>query len=1494
MSEYWGTFMKINRNLVSGFSAWVALSVLSILFFQNCGQQGDIALKMEEISSDTLIQDICAVNPSHVRCTNTQPTGKVEEYRYIDVAQPVIPDLKIFLVLDNSDSMRVSQVNLMNNIEKMFSANSQGLQDYNSEIFILTTAQLNNIGNSLFRSSVDAKNNYQKVIEKIYEISSIQYVQNLIEVFRPADLSNLGSRKTTGLLEGDMVGFKVHMARSPSNVGAKYDLVNVDFSPAYLTHIEQPSLLSVKYSKGESIQALVDKVKARVEFLDPDKQFLSKTINYNGTIVDNVPLSDVVEKESGLCAMARVLHEVKNNPENSLIKKGELATFILVSDEKEHDPSGLECVKSYKFQQPVPGFLYKGECADTDSNVSYSIPSDKTVTFKVKKPYTRHILWAYESIQPELSERMATCAIKFNQSLARLKVLKNTHVVTFDRKVVDSSGNNVVDYWKHDLKFDRVNLKHNLNFTRTTLKHKINFDRTSQKYAVTGKRTHTSPKYAVDIKRKKVAKYQRVNYKRETILKKEGNQTVVVETYTPPSPIRVSNVNFASASECTQDWLRTVPAVYSLEKTLSANESYKYTITECVINNDETADNKIVEVVGVKPTVTNCNEALAKGVYPEGTLAANESFTYLSIGCLDRAATVVVAALNIGKAGATPSVASCTPAFASSIDTTKPSVDAGKGETLTYSDIACADASIIQSNIEIAGLLGNAPTANLLDYIRAKDGNRPYTTYSNYSTTDTPVVEPGLKILVAGVPPASAADIHTSIVAKDGNRTNTVYSNESATTANVIDNAQAIVDIAGKYDAGVHGALADYIAVKDASKANVSYQNISVTDKATYKISLAVKATVDGKTPAICDAAYASNADKSKPTLAGGQSLVYSNISCSATAQSTYQLVRGSTTIKYDGSHGHKAVPFESGLGTVVGSSRACSTSELNAILTQESSASPALNIDGNILVADPVNHCRVFNSEVIWADANKSKIITAINADAQVKYSSNASICETAIADHCTNNSTNNPNNLLACENKPATYVAYRAFKPEYRKYSLKPPVKVDNNIHWFGFESISTKNKSNIDVSINLLNLTCSEVPGACVGATSADDGTVVSEYFRRVYAGNDAGLYAAMGKVVRSNNTLTDSVGLAACNGSFMANYSECRNKSIQYSNYLSYDDSFTDVAVGKGIDTPVTCDDLCTEATCKTKDASSLTVAFEGKTMNQFYNNACSIDSIVTTGTSTRPTALVRLSLANSDNNKYQHGADVCSLTCAESGLCKLSANSGIDLSQMTVRQYLAAKNQNIDPSKVTSCKIVRNLSIQITGKSSLAAVEDECKKPTGVVLPNKYLRNSTQYYDADPSPSNEVKLVKENELNLENYIKNSFNNVLGDGFVNMIAFTSQNVVSGEIESADYNRIAASVDGQVRDVRASSSVYGDALKFLGEKVASQLASSFKVVDVDPSQQVTRIWYSSWFTRGKFIELSPTDFSASGDSFVVTNPEIINKMKNEAAFKFFVEIY
>jgi hypothetical protein len=1489
MGEYWGSPMKINRN----FLCWVALSLVSIIFFQNCGQQGDIALKLEDDSSDTLVQDICTVNPQHVRCTNEIPTGKVEEYRYIDVTQPVIPDLKIFLVLDNSDSMRVSQVNLVNNIEKLFTANGEGLKDYNSEIFILSTAQLNNISNSLFRSGIDVKSDYQKVIEKIHEIKNVQQVQTLINVFRP---NGSEGQMTTGLLEGDMVGFKAKVDRVPSNAGVQYDAFNVSFAPAYLSHVDQPSVFSVKYTKGESIENLVDQVKARVEFLDPNRQFLSKSISYDGGTVDNVPLSGVVEKESGLCAMARVLHEVKNNPDNSLIKKGELATFILVSDETEQDQAGSECVKSYKFVQPVPGNLYRGDCVDTESNVAYSIPGNKITTFRVKKPYNRHVRLAYENIQDEILKRDGKCDIKFSQTQARLKVLKNTHSVKFDRKVVDASGNPVVGSWKHDLLFHRTLLRHDLTFDRITLKHKVTFNRVSKKYNITGTRIHSAPKFSIDIKRQKIAKFQKLNFLRQTILKKEGNADVVVDTYTPSAPLLVSNVNFTSSSECTQDWIRSIPAVQAAEGPLGPKESYKYNVSECVIANTSTQDNSLQDVMNVTPAPADCNITLAKSLHAEATLAANEYYNYQSVTCTAKAAVDTGASINISVGGYAPAPIGCNSDLASSKDTGKPAVASARGETLTYSGLACPDTSTTAVNQSIPGLPGNYSAPDLEVYIRSKDGSPQNTVYENMDKVNTPSTEVGQKKEDIPGPKIerTAAELKAYVVLMDGVRPNTEYSNERVDDDFVHQPGQSILGISGKYDPAVQGDLLQYITTKDG-KSNVSYANINFANNATYKEALNVTETELGKKPATCDAAYAASVDDSEPPLLAGEKFVYTVKTCSNNPATTHELLRLSKTIKYDGVMGHKALPFEN-----LSTARACTTQEQNEVLSQEAGASSnPLVLDGNKYELDIAKPCIVSNNIVAPTDPNATRdnILSLINADANVKVAVNAIKCDEAIVTHC-NNSNNNPNNLLSCENKVSTFTSYIAPKPEYRKYLLKAPVKKAsaNELHWFGFEKIQTGPKGVGTTNVDLLTKTCAEVINACEGATLTQMEMTVGNFFKMKYAGGSDTEWNSFLKISSSVDTISDSENPAevpACGPNLVPGYQTCKSKNKAVSDYPSYEAVETNVSVTKLLDAPVSCEDACTADTCKTKDGSA-SPAWSGKKLKEFYGNNCAIQTTAYSGNSDRSSAIVRLSNINSENVKYQHDVDVCALTCAESGLCKIAANSDVDISTMTVKQYIALKNQGIAESNVVSCKIVRKPKDVYFGRRSIAEITNECTKPSGVVLANKYTRGIVDYYDAAPAPNNDLKLVKENEVSLEKYVTSNFNTVLGDGYVNMISFSSQNVVDGITEGADYDRVAESVNGLVRDVRAPSSVYGDALKFLGEKVAAQLSSSFKVGDVDGSQQITRVWYSSWFTKGKFIELAPTDFSASGNSFVITNPEIINKMKNEAAFKFFVEIF
>lgn len=1452
--------MKINQN----FLFWVALSFVSIVFFQNCGQQGDIALKLEDDASDTLVQDICSVNPDHVRCTNENPTGKVEEYRYIDVKQPLIPDLKIFLVLDNSDSMRVSQVNLVNNIEKMFNANGEGLKDYNSEIFIITTAQLNNINNALFRAKINDKNGYQKVVEKIYEISSVQYVQNLIQIFRP------GTSKTSGLLEGDLVGFKAKSSRIPSSIADKFDEFNLSFYPAYFTSVDQPNIVSIKYSKGESIQTLVDRLKARVEFLDPDRQEFNSSINFDGSNVDNVPLSEVVEKESGLCAMARVLHEVKNNPESSLIKKGELATFILVSDEKEHDPQGLECVKSYKFQQPLPGNLYRGECVDTDSTVSYKVPDLKTVTFNVAKPYLKHIRQVYETIKPEVTKRDGKCAVDFNRSYARLKIWKNSHSLKFDRRVLDADGNPIISSWKNELKFKRTTLKHFVEFQRSTLSHKVKFDRVTKRFNVKADRTKIQPKYSINIDRKKIAKYQKVAFSRKTVLIKEGGgtETPIGGTTYAPAAFKVYNVNIPTA-DCTVDWLRSIPVVKAAEATLpsSPKQEYRYTISQCVAENVETLDPKTLEVFGVKPVAANCNKALAQVLYPEPALEANESMEYKPVTCGDVASLSTLVKLNVTNVG--PAPASCTgvESAASNVDLNKPSIDAGLGETLEYKNVVCASGNgvdLVELNVEIKDKPGNYSAAVLLDYIVGLDGNKLNTAYVNTSFTNTPSLPSAVvksNLIDGPIPVGVDANAYAKL--KD-NKDNIAYSSAVIKASNV-ELSTSIIEYGSKYVPADNAALLAYVKQKDGSLNNTEYSVLSVVNTAQYIDSKGDYA-FDGKAPT-CNLDYAKSKDDKAPALQAGQSYSITGIAC-VDSKAAHSLVRGSTTIKYDGTYNIKAMAFE----RLDSNGRLCDATERDTLLNAEKNdATTPLQLVSGVIELDS-EPCKISNVAV-----TNSTVLNAINALTSVKEGATDAVCTEAFVTKCTDNT-------YQCVNKNADFIAYRPFEAEARRYYLQPPILEGQTLHWFGFEPVKITTSAGVQ-TIDLKDKKCNEVPGTCVGAT--DQTIKVSTYIAATFPG--ASPSAVTGK------TVTDSTTIPACNSAFGGTgYTECRDLSKGVSDLVSYDVAAgTQVTLTGALDANISCDSACTATTCLAKTGSLSD--YSGKTLKQFYTSAyCAVASTAPSVTvATRNTASISLSQANSNLAAFQNDADVCDLKCSTSGLCKMPSGP-IDISDITVKQFLAAKNQNIDVSKITSCKIQRNAVVAILGKSSSDAVDTACLKPAGTVLPNKYVRNKMAYYDADPAPINQVSLVKENAVDLESYIKANFDNVLGDGYVNMVSFSSKISDGGQVEGAEYNRVAESVNGLVKDVKASSTEYGEALKFLGEKVAAQLASSFKVADVAESQKVTRVWYSSWFTKGKFVELKPTDYSASASSFVVTNPEIVEKMKNEAAFKFFVEIY
>lgn len=1499
--------MKLKIQLM----VWMVLSVASIIFFQNCGQQGSISLEADPAKIVGETDDICQVNPSHPICNNTAAVGRVEEYRYIDVKQPQVPDLKIFLVLDNSDSMRVSQVNLVSNIEKMFSENGEGLRDYNSEIFILTTGQLNNIDNKLFKTSIDFKNDYQKILENLYSVQTSNAINSLLSFLRPLQSDVI---KTNGLLAGDMVGFYSKQIRTPSSVAPIYDAFEVNFYPAFLSQFNQPSILSVKFNKGGSVAELVSRLKERVELLNPDNQILAKSIAIDGKSLDNTPLSDVVEKESGMCALGRIIHEAKNNPTESLIKKGELATFILVSDEEEHDLVGAECIKKFKYQQPLPGTYYRGICADNEANVSYETPDKRDWKLQVQKPYVKNIRQAQEHVNGEILKVDGQCGVKFKQTHARLKVNKNSHKVIFSRKVVDGTGSTVVRSWSHNLSFNRINKQHKYTFDRVALKHKFVFDRTSLKHRVTANRKLITPIFNVSAARRLISKYQRVNYIRKTMLTKEGSK--IVETgRTGPLTIDIPGVNI-DPSACTPSWIAARSEIKSLEPALaSASESYQYEVSSCAVANVTKNENFNQDYSGISPTT--CDIAFVESVFLKSVMQLNDSYVYDSYQCSQKADNVVnYSFVSEDIAGDVSAVPSCDASYANSNDSTKPVVTASIGQVLTYENPICSAANTTDIGAQILNLAGSCSLVSSLDSeIAIKDGNRKNTTYSHKNCVDTNSTALAQTRTELGVYGGTSCE--TGIASLESNPAYTSYVNCSVVASNTTNSNQSISNISGQYSYTNDSILLTYIRVKDGNRsvATTDYTLVGAgyINNPTYENSVGLQsASIDGKKP-VCDSTYAAAKDPSPPSLAVGTSLVYYNVSCSDNTPVTYQLTRSGKTIKYDGSFGNLLLNYDSSLSV----SRPCTASEQSTILSNESAASPSMIPDGNVL---EVSSCNVSNAVLVSATVESNNIISLVNADASVKIGTTSAICEAPIASHCAVGTSNNPTGKLGCQNNLVAFVPYVAYKAESRKYVLRAPEfdSLKKELHWFGFEPIQVT-IGGTTTTLNLLNLTCEEVYQAC-GVDPSNNAMTVEAYFKKTYAGNDNTLWANIKKIAYSDKTISDPDALAiACAPDKLIDYvgpsdsrkdyEVCNNKSVNASKSFDivYDSVLSDIIITKNINDPISCNEVCTSENCQAKTGSRaivpMTITESGvtrpMTMNEFYGTKCTVNPSYTVSTQLSRRSLAKINLGEMarDLATYNNNADVCELTCKQTGLCKALANSPVDVSDKTIKQFVADLN-GLDAARVSSCKVIRATEDNIEGKASKAEVDTACTNPFGPLLVNKYIKNKyyEAYYSASmPNGKNEVVHIKENQSGLDTYIANSFNDVFGDGFVSMASFSSQEInYLGKPKGSEYDNLARSVNGVVRDVKASSNEYGDALKFLGEKVTAQLKSTFLVSDVAAGKEITRVWFSSWATKGKYVQLNPTDFSASAATIVITNPDIIEKMRTETNFKFFVEIY
>lgn len=288
-----------------------------------------------------------------------------------------VPNLKMFFVVDNSGTMKENQLNLSASFGAMFDQNSaDSLSKFDTTSYLFSTAQ-RSPSLSSERSLLDQIYTKQKNFNEATAISGVDFNS----LYR-------SSTQNSGLVPGDNIGFHLTYSQNPS----KYQF---DLAPVLGASALSSGLIgwnrSIHKAAADNPLQMENEFKERLKILDAERIPL---VNINGKYAPEH--SSIVDSESGLCAVARILR----NP-NSYVKSGDLLSFIIVSDENDADPNGYNCIQSYTEYTGAED-LVDGLCKRNETTLTYktstttkapdscNLNGTKGYKFQVKYPNTRY------------------------------------------------------------------------------------------------------------------------------------------------------------------------------------------------------------------------------------------------------------------------------------------------------------------------------------------------------------------------------------------------------------------------------------------------------------------------------------------------------------------------------------------------------------------------------------------------------------------------------------------------------------------------------------------------------------------------------------------------------------------------------------------------------------------------------------------------------------------------------------------------------------------------------------------------------------------------------------------------------------------------------------------------------------------------------------------------------------------------------------------------
>ena len=329
------------RQLSKALAGFTGLCILSAVLFQNCSPVA--------VSDMTEDERLAAAHIAYVGAGEAIVDVGASQYdkaaAQFDVGLDSVPPLKQYWIVDNSGTMEANNLNLSNSFGAMFNQNNQdSLYKFDTTAYLLSTAQ-----------TLPSYSSGQRAV--VTDIASRQNGYFSLSPVTENDFNTLmrNASQNSGVLPGDNVGIAVRGGGTDFSITvAPVQGKAPGGTFALNTYIQKPRNTNTTDFELEFQNRLAILQSKRVPTFEKTAGVFAQQS------------ADVIDKESGLCAMARVLE----NP-NGLYSASDMLAFTIVTDENENDVQGLNCLKRTAYTRGDAD-LINGRCSEFETAFTYA------------------------------------------------------------------------------------------------------------------------------------------------------------------------------------------------------------------------------------------------------------------------------------------------------------------------------------------------------------------------------------------------------------------------------------------------------------------------------------------------------------------------------------------------------------------------------------------------------------------------------------------------------------------------------------------------------------------------------------------------------------------------------------------------------------------------------------------------------------------------------------------------------------------------------------------------------------------------------------------------------------------------------------------------------------------------------------------------------------------------------------------------------------------